>query len=90
MVVDIRETLVSLAASPQQLSAALSKIIRLQRLGAVMKIVSEITDTTAENTEQISAAAQQQMASMEEITASAQALSYMAEELQTKIDTFKS
>lgn len=61
-----------------------------EELGAVMKIVSEITDATAENTEQISAAAQQQMASMEEITASAQALSYMAEELQTKIDTFKS
>jgi methyl-accepting chemotaxis protein len=88
---DIKDKITDVS-DQMQVAAESSKNVSIgtEKLGAVMKTVSEVTEGAAANTENISAAAQQQMASMQEITASALALAHMAEELQAKIDKFKS
>ncbi|MNF16527.1 Methyl-accepting chemotaxis protein McpA [compost metagenome] len=51
--------------------------------------VAEIAKSSEENVHSISAATQQQLASMEEITALAGSLSSVAEELQMQVSKFK-
>nr|WP_071458670.1 methyl-accepting chemotaxis protein [Bacillus mediterraneensis] len=51
--------------------------------------MDEISQKTAHETQEVSAATEEQLASMQEIAASAAALSNMAEELQNSISSFK-
>ncbi|MEK3914759.1 methyl-accepting chemotaxis protein [Paenibacillus sp. FSL H7-0331] len=51
--------------------------------------IMEVSDMTASGTQNVSAAAEEQLATMEEITASATVLSGMADELQDVIGKFK-
>ncbi|MDF2720908.1 MAG: chemotaxis protein [Paenibacillus sp.] len=51
--------------------------------------IMQVTDMTASGTQSVSAATEEQLATMEEIASSANLLSSMAEELQTAIGRFK-
>lgn len=51
--------------------------------------ISDVVEKNAAATQNVSSAAQEQLASMEEIAASSAALSHMAAELQTLVDRFK-
>lgn len=63
--------------------------IEMRHMTDSMKQINGIAQSSAEGTQNISAATQEQLASMEEITASTFTLSKMAEELQNKTNTFK-
>jgi methyl-accepting chemotaxis protein len=52
-------------------------------------VISEIASTSAAESQNVSAATEEQLASMEEIAASANSLSKMAEELQNSVSSFK-
>ncbi|WP_047153825.1 methyl-accepting chemotaxis protein [Aneurinibacillus tyrosinisolvens] len=54
-----------------------------------IELISEIAKQAATGTQNVSAASEEQLASMEEISLSASSLSHMAEELQTRIGKFK-
>lgn len=54
-----------------------------------MSDISHISDEAASNTESISAAAEQQLASIEEIASSTADLSQMAEELRELVGRFQ-
>ncbi|MNF15976.1 Methyl-accepting chemotaxis protein McpA [compost metagenome] len=54
-----------------------------------MSEISLIAEESSSGVHNVSAAAEEQLASMEEIAASAGALSKMAEELQEQINKFK-
>lgn len=56
---------------------------------AAMEEIQLISDETSESTETISAAAQEQLASVEEIASSSADLSRLADELQTLVSRFK-
>lgn len=58
----------------------------------VVKLISHISEVmllASDGTQSVSTAAEEQLASMEEITASAVSLERMAEELQNQIGHFK-
>ncbi|UZN00617.1 methyl-accepting chemotaxis protein [Lysinibacillus sp. MHQ-1] len=63
--------------------------IEMRHMTDSMKQINGIAQSSAEGTQNISAATEEQLASMEEITASTFTLSKMAEELQNKTNTFK-
>lgn len=54
-----------------------------------IKVLLKLADEAAQGTQSVSAAAQEQLAAMEEVSASAAYLSQMADELQSKIEAFK-
>lgn len=55
----------------------------------LVKGIEEITDKTTGESQDVSAATEEQLASMQEISASASSLAHMAEELQDSIKKFK-
>lgn len=63
--------------------------IEMNNMTDSMKQINGIAQSSAEGTQNISAATEEQLASMEEITASTFTLSKMAEELQNKTNMFK-
>lgn len=69
--------------SVTQLSQGAEKVVES------IQVLLALADTTAEGTHNASAASQEQLATMEEITASANYLSNLAEELQILIEQFK-
>jgi methyl-accepting chemotaxis protein len=56
---------------------------------ATIESISGVAHRNAEETQQVAASAEEQLASIEEVTASATMLSQMAEELRTLVDRFK-
>lgn len=52
-------------------------------------VVSEVASASAAETQIVSAAAEEQLASMEEISSSSAALTHMAEELQVLVEKLK-
>lgn len=60
-----------------------------KKIVSTMKEIEIITESTHEQTETVSAATQEQLASMEEIASSSQSLSEMAQELQNAVSNFK-
>ncbi|MFD0694395.1 methyl-accepting chemotaxis protein [Paenibacillus sp. GCM10027628] len=60
-----------------------------KRMVEVVEHISEISKNSLESTHGIAAAAEQQLASMEEVSAASQSLSKMAEELQEVVKVFK-
>ncbi|TXK83569.1 methyl-accepting chemotaxis protein [Paenibacillus sp. N3.4] len=59
------------------------------RMVEVVEHICEISDKSLESTHSIAAAAEQQLASMEEVSAASQSLSKMADELQEVVKVFK-
>ncbi|WP_052144933.1 methyl-accepting chemotaxis protein [Halalkalibacter okhensis] len=70
-------------------SLVTSLSIGTDKMFSTMTIVKEVAIETAAGTENVSAATEEQVASMQDITSSASSLSSMAEELQRLIRTFK-
>lgn len=71
------------SASVQQISAATEQMVES------IHLIGEVAETSAANTQNVSSATEEQLASMEEISASANSLSKMAEDLQLLISKFK-
>ncbi|MCG7379180.1 methyl-accepting chemotaxis protein [Paenibacillus sp. ACRSA] len=87
---DIRDAVQQVASQAEEVSAASRQIDG--GMGHVTKAVSDtiiLSDQIASGTEDGSAAAQEQLATMEEVAASSAALSRMAEDLQSMIERFK-
>ncbi|WP_434748379.1 methyl-accepting chemotaxis protein [Paenibacillus amylolyticus] len=86
----IRDAVRTVAAQAEEAAAASRQID--QGMGHVNKAVNEtmvLSNRIAAGTEDGSAAAQEQLATMEEVAASSAALSRMAEDLQSMIERFK-
>jgi len=60
-----------------------------RKVASAMDVVTEVSEGTAGRIQQVAGITEEQLASMEEITASANALTKMAEDLQALIDKFK-
>ncbi|KQY79493.1 hypothetical protein ASD24_19320 [Paenibacillus sp. Root52] len=87
---DIRDAVQQVASQAEEVSAASRQIDG--GMGHVTKAVNDtiiLSDQIASGTEDGSAAAQEQLATMEEVAASSAALSRMAEDLQSMIERFK-
>ena len=83
MVKSLDHNIHEIATAAEQLSGSSSEVV--QAVDSVKAIAGE----TLGNTQTISAAAEEQSATMQQIAASSQALSRMAEELQTLISRFR-
>jgi methyl-accepting chemotaxis protein len=86
----IRDAVRTVAAQAEEAASASRQID--QGMGHVNKAVNEtmvLSNRIAAGTEDGSAAAQEQLATMEEVAASSAALSRMAEDLQSMIERFK-
>ncbi|MHA7967748.1 methyl-accepting chemotaxis protein [Paenibacillus sp. CAU 1782] len=71
-----------------------SASVRLMAAGAdgvvnSMSVITNVSESTLAGAQQVSSATEEQLASMEEVAASAKSLSYLAEQLQEQIDRFK-
>lgn len=86
----IRSSATDTAERIEQVSQSVAHLSEgSMRLVESVKVLLAVADTTAEGTHNASAAAEEQLATMEEITASANYLSKLAEELQNLIEQFK-
>lgn len=86
----IRGRLGLVAAQAKTMSGAVEEIsAESGHAVEAMEQVSQSVDVTADGTQTVSAAAQEQLASMEEIASSSAALAKLAEEMQQLIATFK-
>ncbi|MBU8879938.1 MCP four helix bundle domain-containing protein [Bacillus sp. FJAT-29790] len=70
-------------------SAVMQMAIGSEQILESINVVNEVAAATVTGTDEVSSATEEQLASMEEITASSNALSQMAEELQELIGEFK-
>lgn len=80
---DVAEKIGQVSAATQDISARTHQVVDL------ISHISEVTMLASDGTQSVSAAAEQQLASMEEIASSAVNLERMAEELQKQIGAFK-
>lgn len=71
------------SSAVQQMAAGSEQMVQS------MKYITEIGETAASNSQEVSAATEEQLATMQEITSSAVSLSKMAEDLQELIGKFK-
>lgn len=85
------ENSVSLVANEihQVVSSVLQLTTGAEKIGKSVYLISEVAEMNASGTQNISAATEEQLASMEEISASALSLSNTAHELQQIISRFK-
>lgn len=84
------ETSVSeVAEQIQYVSVSSSEMVTSTRLTDMIQGIAEVAVSNASGTQQASAATEEQLAIMEEISSSSQALSKMAEEMQILISRFK-
>jgi methyl-accepting chemotaxis protein len=60
-----------------------------EKLNMSIKSIDNISKTNSDESQMVSAAAQQQLASMDEITSASQSLAQMAQELQSATNVFK-
>jgi methyl-accepting chemotaxis protein len=82
LVQDLNSQIQEISASTEELSASSEEVV------ISVDSVKAVAGETAGNTQTISAAAEEQSASMQEIAASSQALSKMAEDLQSAVSKF--
>lgn len=87
---EIAELVTQVSGQMKEISAALQEMDAhgQQIVGSVQRI-DQISNTTASETQMVSAATEEQLASMEEIASSSQSLSVLAQNLQTEIAKFK-
>ncbi|USG64891.1 methyl-accepting chemotaxis protein [Brevibacillus ruminantium] len=82
-ITNVTEQIQDVSAAVQQVSAHTDQVVD------VIRLISEVSDVAADGTQNVSAATEEQLASMEEIASSATALSKLAEELQVTVSMFK-
>ncbi|KQL48385.1 chemotaxis protein [Brevibacillus choshinensis] len=80
---EVAEKIGQVSGATQDISARTHMVVKL------ISHISEVTLLASDGTQSVSAAAEEQLASMEEITSSAVSLERMAEELQNQIGQFK-
>lgn len=80
---DVAYESVKVSSAVQQLTAGVDEIT------GSMKMISEVTQSSAAGTEQVIASTQEQLSSIEEISSSSNALAKMAEDLQHNVNRFK-
>ncbi|QRG68982.1 methyl-accepting chemotaxis protein [Brevibacillus choshinensis] len=80
---EVAERIGQVSGASQDISARTQMVVKL------ISDISEVTMLASDGTQSVSAAAEEQLASMEEIAASAVSLERMAEELQNQIGHFK-
>lgn len=80
---EVAERIEQVSAASQDISARTHQVVNL------ISHICEVTMLASDGTQSVSAAAEQQLASMEEIASSAISLEKMAEELQNQIGQFK-
>ncbi|HEU4964203.1 MAG TPA: methyl-accepting chemotaxis protein [Bacilli bacterium] len=86
----IRSAVEEVATRIEEVSLAVQEMtVGSEQVAATMETISEVATSTAEGTQNVSAATQQQLASIEEITNSSTALSELAEELERILHGFK-
>ncbi|TCS81903.1 methyl-accepting chemotaxis protein [Pectinatus cerevisiiphilus] len=74
----------------KNIHAALQEIAtHSEKLNKSIKTIDDVSKSNADESQMVSAAAQQQLASMDEIASASQSLSQMAQELQDAINVFK-
>lgn len=83
LVTEVTNQIQNVNAAVQQLSEGTGGIVNSVR------VISEVSESTASGTQNVSAATEEQLAAMQEIAASSASLSKMAEELQTLTGKFK-
>lgn len=82
-ILDVTENIKEVNSAILNMSEAVEKVVNSAEL------VKEVANQAAFGTQNVSAASEEQLASMEEITASSQSLSQLADELQGQIGKFK-
>lgn len=86
----IRGSAMETADRVGEVSSAVSRLSEgAGQVVEAIRVLLNLADTTAEGTHNASAASQEQLATMEEITASAAYLSKLAEDLQVRIEQFQ-
>ncbi|MGC5324742.1 methyl-accepting chemotaxis protein [Brevibacillus sp. SYSU BS000544] len=85
----IESSVSEVAEQIQYVSVSSSEMVTSTRLTNMITGIAEVAVSNAAGTQQASAATEEQLAIMEEITSSSQALSKMAEEMQILISRFK-
>ncbi len=80
---DVNKQVQDVLVAAQRISKGSSRVVK------AIEMIDEIAVSTAGQTQNVAAAAEEQLASMEEITSSAASLSTMAEELQALVSKFK-
>lgn len=85
----IESSVSEVAEQIQYVSVSSSEMVSSTRLTDMITGIAEVAVSNASGTQQASAATEEQLAIMEEITSSSQALSKMAEEMQILISRFK-
>lgn len=86
---EIREAIEEVARQIRDVSGSVETLtLGVQQMVSTTGIFREVADQTSSGTQNVSAAAQEQLASMEEINSSAAALAKMAEQLQELVGKF--
>jgi methyl-accepting chemotaxis protein len=87
---EIKRSIAEVALQIQELTAAVAQLSSgASHMVESTRVIREVAEVSASGTQSVSAAVQEQLASMEEISASATALAKMAEELQELVGKFK-
>jgi methyl-accepting chemotaxis protein len=80
---DVNDEIQDVLVAAQRISKGSSQVVK------AIEMIDQIAVSTAGQTQNVAAAAEEQLASMEEITSSAASLAKMAEELQSLVSKFK-
>ncbi|ELK43584.1 methyl-accepting chemotaxis protein, partial [Brevibacillus agri BAB-2500] len=67
----------------EQMSAGTEKVVEL------VSVIEQVAESSADGTQSVSAATEEQLAAMEEVNSSAASLARIAEELQSHVSRFK-
>ncbi|CAM4338128.1 methyl-accepting chemotaxis protein [Paenibacillus tarimensis] len=87
---DIHEAVHDVSGHMERVSATVAQIsAHTSQVAESIELVVEVAGETAQGSQNVSAATEEQLASMEEISASAASLGHMAEQLQGLISKFK-
>ncbi|OBR66710.1 hypothetical protein A7K91_00040 [Paenibacillus oryzae] len=85
----ISEAVNAVAVDTVEVSSAIQQMTAgVEQMAHAMKVISGVTENTAAGTEQVTASTQEQLSSMEEVSAAAQTLSQIADQLQTTVSRF--
>lgn len=80
---EVANQILEVSAATQQMSAGTVKVVNS------IELITKVSESTSAGTQNVSAAAEEQLASMEEISSSATSLSRMAVELQEMVNRFR-
>ncbi|WP_110955808.1 methyl-accepting chemotaxis protein [Anaerosinus massiliensis] len=87
---EIADLVASASAQAKEVSDTVQKLVTgSQHIVDAVQTIDGLSKTSSDEAQSVSAATQQQLASMEEITSSSEALAKMAQDLQTAVTKFR-